>query len=84
MTLHKDEREARKAELIARSGMLRAQIAQSLKETGSRLTFMRRFAAIAALVFAAGPIRALRLASRSVAVLGLIRRLARISGALKP
>lgn len=83
---------------IERSTDLRGHIAANAEETTSRLRLgdplesgaraaMQRPALVAGaalLVLCVGRSRAARLASRALVVVGLLRRLSRLSGALKP
>ena len=98
MTPRERELAARRAHLLARSERLRSEIVQTASTITSRLTGVERIvsgvqratrapvllAGSALLVLWAGPAKALRLASRALVVLGLLRRIISLRDASRP
>lgn len=98
MTEREQELAARRAALLARSGLLRADIAARSQEMVKGLQGAERLvsgarqmasrpalvAGAAALALLLGPRRALRLAGRALVVLGLLKRLLTPSDYAKP
>lgn len=98
MTPRERELARKRAELLARSERLRSDIAETANSIGGRLSGVGQVVSVvqaatrapvllagaALLVLAAGPARALRLASRALVVLGLLRRILSLRDASRP
>lgn len=98
MTHRERELAARREVLVGRSTRLRSEIACTATGIDDRLSGVRRVASVvqatarapvllaasALLVLIAGPAKALRLASRALVVLGLLRRILSLRDASKP
>jgi hypothetical protein len=96
MTPRDAELAARRAELLDRSSRLRADIAERTRDITGRFSGVERLATAArsnrplmlagaaALMLFAGPRRAVRLAGRALMVLGVVKRLLRLTGSSRP
>lgn len=98
MTPREHELALRRSALLARSERLRREISETTTAIGTRLSGVEQavstvkwatrapvlLAGLAVLVVTAGPAKALRLASRALVVLGLLRRILSLRDASRP